>query len=134
MTTLLNLPPTNRTRQPFLGTFSARLDKRGQFQQWARRQLVARKSFSGRALLRLLELPLPPKVSALSTSPGIGGEKIPIFAPSVFLEGCDRSVLFPEPVDNFVEQVHTGSRVVPLGEGSGGMPQEMTDVPAVRRV
>jgi hypothetical protein len=60
-----------------LGTFSARVDKRGQFQHWTLSQYVTRKSFSGRDLLRLLGLTRPPKVSALSTHPGIGSEKVP---------------------------------------------------------
>ena len=38
---------------------------------------MARKSFSCRGLLRLLGLPWPPKVSALSTGPGTGSEKVP---------------------------------------------------------
>src|SRR5512135_557605 len=36
-----------------------------------------RKSFSCRDWLRLLGLPWPPKVSALSTGPGTGSEKVP---------------------------------------------------------
>ena len=38
---------------------------------------MARKSLSGRDLLRLLGLTWPPKVSALSTNPGTGSEKVP---------------------------------------------------------
>ena len=42
---------------------------------------MARKSFSCRDLLRLLGLPWPPQVSALSTGPGTGSEKVPTVDP-----------------------------------------------------
>ena len=59
------------------GTFSAKANKRGRFQQWALRQYVTRNSLYCRDLLRILGPAWPSKVSALSAGPGTVREKVP---------------------------------------------------------
>src|SRR4051812_6229121 len=63
------------------GTFSARADERGQFQQCTPMQKATRKPFSRKDLLRPTRLPRPPKVSAPSTGLGHGDEKVPVLQP-----------------------------------------------------